>query len=53
MVDEWSEVIPAGTETTGIAVHYNQPSTEPPQTLLLVVTPEITGRWTGRSWRAS
>jgi hypothetical protein len=46
LVDEWSEVIPAPLETTGIAIHYNQPSTEPPQALLLAITPEITGQWT-------
>lgn len=47
LLDEWSEVIPGTVETTGIAVHFNQPSTEPPQVLLLAVTPEITGQW---SW---
>jgi hypothetical protein len=46
LVDEWSEVIPGESETTGIAVHYNQPNSHPPQTLLLAVTPEITGKWT-------
>lgn len=45
VVDEWNEVIPNRIETTGIAVHYNQPSTEPPQCLLLAVSPVITGRW--------
>lgn len=46
MIDEWVEVIPNRVETTGIAVHYNQPSTEPPQAILLAVTPEVTGAWT-------
>jgi hypothetical protein len=45
VVDEWNEVIPNRFETTGIAVHYNQPSTEPPQCLLVAVSPVITGRW--------
>src|SRR5688500_3340148 len=45
VVDEWNEVIPNRIETTGIAVHYNQPSTEPPQCLLVAVSPKITGRW--------
>jgi len=45
LIDEWSEVIPNRAETTGIAVHYNQPNTEPPQTLLLAVSPEINGHW--------
>ena len=34
-------------ETTGIAVHYNQPNTEPPQSLLLAISPTLTGKW---SW---
>jgi hypothetical protein len=46
LIDEWLEVIPAQAETTGIAVHYNQPSSQPAQTLILAVPPEITGRWT-------
>ena len=46
VVDEWPELIPSRQETTGIAVHYDQPNTEPPQTLLLAVSPQITGAWT-------
>lgn len=46
LIDEWVEVIPSRTETTGITFHYDQPSTEPPQVLLLAVTPEVTGSWT-------
>ncbi len=46
MVDECVEVIPNQVETSGIAVHFNQPSTEPPQAMLLAVTPEVTGAWT-------
>ena len=45
VVDEWNEVIPGRVETTGIAINYDQPSSEPPQTLLLAVTPELTGSW--------
>ena len=47
VVDEWSELIPNRVETTGIAVHYNQPNTEPPQNLLLAVSPTLEGKW---SW---
>lgn len=46
LVDEWTEVIPSKQQTTGIAVHYNQATTEPPQALLLAITPEVTGAWT-------
>ena len=45
MIDEWNEVIPNRIETTGIAIHYNQPNTEPPQCLLLAVSPNVNGRW--------
>jgi hypothetical protein len=46
LIDEWVEVIPAASEVTGIAFHFNQPNSEPPQVSLLAVTPEITGAWT-------
>ena len=45
LIDEWNEVIPNRIETTGIAIHYNQPNTEPPQCVLLAVSPVIKGRW--------
>ncbi|OXM50375.1 hypothetical protein [Amycolatopsis alba] len=48
LLDEWTEVIPAVRETTGIALHYDGPDSEPPQTMLLVVPPvlEPNGNWT-------
>ncbi|MFD5521054.1 hypothetical protein [Streptomyces sp. NPDC127066] len=45
LLDEWTEVIPAQQETTGIAFHYNGPDAEPPQAMLLVTPPERTGNW--------
>ncbi len=45
LIDEWNEVIPNRLETTGVAIHYNQPNTEPPQCLLLAVSPNVNGRW--------
>ena len=45
LIDEWNETIPNRIETTGIAIHYNQPSTEPPQCLLLAVSPVVDGQW--------
>lgn len=45
LVDEWTEVIPAKKETTGLAFHYDQPNSEPPQTLLLVTPSAFTGSW--------
>ncbi|MEU7005175.1 hypothetical protein [Streptomyces sp. NPDC046332] len=47
LLDEWTEVIPAEKETTGIAVHYDNPDSEPPQAMLLVVPPARTGAWSG------
>jgi len=45
LVDDWTEVIPTRSETTGIAFNYNQPNAMPPQALLLAVTPKMTGHW--------
>jgi hypothetical protein len=45
VVDEWTEVIPSDKETTGIAFHYDQPNSEPPQTMLLVTPPVFKGEW--------
>jgi hypothetical protein len=48
-LDEWHEVIPSDTETTGISFNYNAPHSEPPQSLLLAVSqrkPNNNLRWT-------
>ncbi|MGW1992768.1 hypothetical protein [Embleya sp. NPDC001921] len=45
LFDEWTEVVPAARETTGIAVHFDGPDSEPPQAMLLVVPPTTTGTW--------
>ncbi|GGU12249.1 hypothetical protein [Streptomyces lateritius] len=47
LLDEWTEVIPAQKETTGIALHYDNPDAEPPQAMLLVAPPAKTGTWSG------
>ncbi len=46
VVDRWSERIPGPDQVTGVAFHFDAPSTEAPQTMLLAVTPE------GRPWSA-
>jgi hypothetical protein len=43
-LDAWTEVIPDRTVTTGIAVHFDAPSAQPPQALLLAVPP-AEGPW--------
>ncbi len=45
LIDEWSEVVPAPDATTGISFHYDRPSTEAPQTMLLVTPADFTGAW--------
>jgi hypothetical protein len=45
LIDEWSEVIPARDETAGVAVHFDRPNSEPPQSWLLVASPGHKGKW--------
>lgn len=47
LIDEWTEEIPKEMAHTGIAVHYNNPDSEPAQTCLLAVSPNEGGKW---SW---
>ncbi|HSW22173.1 MAG TPA: hypothetical protein VLJ62_05355 [Burkholderiaceae bacterium] len=51
VIDEWTELLPRTSETTGIAFHYDAPNAEPPQALLLAVSArsfDNHGRW---QWR--
>lgn len=45
LLDEWTEILPLGQETTGLTFHYDRPSTEPPQVMLLVTSPQLIGSW--------
>ncbi|MEP0914103.1 hypothetical protein NDI45_24660 [Leptolyngbya sp. GB1-A1] len=45
LLDEWTEIIPTTEETTSVAFHFDRPSAEPPQVMLLVTPPQINGRW--------
>jgi hypothetical protein len=45
LIDEWTEVIPATTRDTALTFNFNRPDNEPPQTMLLVTSPSITGTW--------
>jgi hypothetical protein len=52
LVDEWTEVIPAAEETTGVTFHYDKPNSEPPQSWLLAL-PATAGSPSGeidRGW---
>lgn len=47
LLDEWTEVVPAAEETTGVALHYDGPAAEAPQSILLAVPPDPdTTAWT-------
>ncbi len=46
LVDEWTEEIPLPSVTSGITAHVNRPNSEPPQTLLMAVSPVQQGNWT-------
>jgi hypothetical protein len=45
VVDEWTERIPAKEVTTGVAFHFDAPSSRAPQSMLLAVTPEEDPEW--------
>ena len=45
VIDEWPEVIPSRTETTGLAFHYDDPGAEAPQAVLIAVPPGAAPRW--------
>jgi hypothetical protein len=45
LVDEWTETVPAAEETTGVAVHYDQPDASPPQCVLVAVPPVRGQTW--------
>ena len=45
LLEEWTEVIPAETETTGIAFQFDKPNAEPPQSILLATPPQFSGAW--------
>ncbi len=45
LIDEWVEIIPNITETSGITFNYDQPDAKAPNTILMAVTPQQTGQW--------
>jgi hypothetical protein len=46
LLDEWTEVLPKEETTTGVALHYDRPNNEAPQTMLLVTPASL-----GKSWQ--
>ena len=45
LIDEWTEVIPATDRNTGITFNYDRPSSEAPQSFLLVTPASASGEW--------
>jgi len=45
VVDEWTEVIPARTQVTGVSFHVDQPNSRAPQAILLAVPPTEEHVW--------
>ena len=45
LVDEWSETVPVPDVTAGLAFHFDRPSSEPPQSWLLVAPATLNGAW--------
>jgi hypothetical protein len=45
IVDEWSELVPAARQTTGVAFHANAPGARPPQAILVGVHPAPGQPW--------
>ena len=45
LLDDWTEVIPDTTLTTGITFNFDRPDNEPPQSILLVTPASASGAW--------
>jgi hypothetical protein len=45
LIDEWTERVPAATETTGLAFHYDEPESRAPQAILIAVAPDVSRAW--------
>jgi hypothetical protein len=45
LIDDWTELVPTATETTGFAFHFDRPGASAPQAVLLAAPPDPDGRW--------
>jgi hypothetical protein len=45
LVDEWVDVVPTRSATTGLAFHFDEPGSRAPHAILLAVPPEPAPRW--------
>lgn len=53
MIDEWVEVWPSSQQTTGVALNYSDPTSRPPQAILVAVRPDDFPDWTLQSLEGS
>ena len=53
LIEEWTEIIPGKSETAALAFHYDRPSHEPPQTMLLVTPAGLGDKWVWDDLRAT
>lgn len=44
-IDEWTEAVPDDTETTGVALNYDDPGNRAPNSILLVPPPDSGSEW--------
>jgi hypothetical protein len=45
VIDDWTEAIPAATQTTAFAIHHDAPGAEAPQCVVLAVPPGTAANW--------
>jgi len=45
LIDEWVDVVPARSVTTGLALHFDDPGARAPQAILLAVPPKQVANW--------
>lgn len=45
MLDDWTETLPTGRETTGVSFNFNRPNAVAPHAVLVAVPPELRGHW--------
>jgi len=45
LIDDWTETVPADSETTGVAFNFNRPNAVAPQAVLVAVPPDQRGHW--------
>jgi hypothetical protein len=45
VIDEWTDVVPAGRTTAGVGFHFDEPGARAPQAVLLAVPPELGVPW--------